>query len=105
MSSPANAMRPASGRRLPASWLMKVVLPAPLGPMTAWVSPSLTSKSIASLARSAPKFFVSPRTSSIGFEKHPGQAALEENDRQDEQRSEPDLPVLGKGLENFLEYQ
>src|SRR5689334_25444286 len=94
-SSPAKAMRPPSGRRLPASWPMKVVLPAPFGPITACVSPSATSKSMPSLARSAPNCFVSPRTSSIGFVEHAGEAALEENHRKHEQRAQDDLPVLG----------
>src|SRR5690349_22121016 len=95
MSSPAKMIRPASGSRLPASWLMKVVLPAPFGPITAWVSPSRTSKSMPSVARSAPKFFTSPRTSSIGLVQDAGQAAAEEDHREHEQRPEPYLPVLG----------
>src|SRR6185436_16848004 len=103
MSSPAKRTLPASGRRLPASWLMKVVLPAPFGPMTAWVSPSATSKSMPSVARSAPKFLTSPRTSSIRFVENPCQAATEEDDREDEQRAEDHLPVLGPALEDFLD--
>src|SRR5205085_8915535 len=99
MSSPAKTMRPASGRRSPASCRMNVVLPAPFGPMTACVSPSRTSKSIASLARRAPKVLVSPRTSSM---ENPGEAALEEDHREHEQRSEDYLPVLGPALEDFL---
>src|ERR1041385_2857215 len=99
MSSLAKTMRPASGRRSPASWPMNVVLPAPFGPMTACVSPSRTSKSIASLARSAPKLFVRPRTSSM---ENSGKAALEENHRQHEQRSRDPLPVLGPALEDLL---
>jgi len=47
-------MRPVSGRRFPASWLMSVVLPAPLGPMIACVSPSRTSSVTWSVAFSAP---------------------------------------------------
>src|SRR6266850_7744338 len=94
MSSPAKRMRPPSGRRLPASWPMKVVLPAPFGPMMACVSPSRTSRSMPSVARSAPKLFVNPRTSSIGLVEHPRQAAAEEDHREDEQRAEDHLPVL-----------
>src|SRR5688572_4988543 len=99
MSSPAKRTLPASGSRLPASWLMKVVLPAPLGPITACVSPSVTSKSMPSHARSAPKLLVNPRTrrrdSRIGFVEDPGEAAPEENDREDEQRAHQHRPVLG----------
>src|SRR6185503_21030779 len=102
MSSPANTMRPASGRRLPASWLMKVVLPAPFGPITACVSPSRTSRSMPSDARSAPKAFTRPRTarrdSRIGLVEDPRQAAAEKDDGEHEQRPEDHLPVLGPAL-------
>src|SRR6185295_10709043 len=102
-SSPAKRMRPASGRRLPASWLMKVVLPAPFGPMMAWVSPSRTARSMPSVARRAPKAFTSWRTSSIGSSQHAGEAALEENDGDDEQRAEDDRPILRIALQQLLE--
>src|SRR6185295_16968338 len=105
MSSPANTMRPASGRRLPASWLMKVVLPAPFGPITACVSPSRTSKSMPSLARSAPKFFVSPRASSIGLVEDPRQTVAEEDDREHEERPEDHLPVLGPAFQHLLDQE
>src|SRR2546430_14722457 len=78
-SWPAKRMRPASERRLPASWLISVVLPAPLGPMTASVSPSCTSRSTLSEARSAPKLLQRPLTSSIGLEEDTGQPAAEED--------------------------
>src|SRR5690242_16006184 len=104
MSSPANKTRPASGRKLPASWPMNVVLPAPFGPITACVSPSRTSKSMPSLARSAPKRFVSPVTSSITMED-PGEAALEEDHRQHEQRTEDHLPMLCPAREHVLDHQ
>src|SRR5512138_1480314 len=103
MSVPAKRIVPESGLRFPASWLMKVVLPAPFGPITACVSPSATSKSMPSLARSAPNCFVSPRTSSIGLVEHAGEAALEENHREHQQRAEHHLPVLGPALEHLLD--
>src|SRR5438874_2381688 len=102
MSSPAKTMRPASGRSSPASWPMKVVLPAPLGPITACISPSRTSKSMPSLARRAPYLFVRPRTSSMRTLEDAGQAALEENDGEHEERAEDRLPVLGPAFEDFL---
>src|SRR5436190_20411234 len=104
-SSPAKRIFPESGSRLPASWLMKVVLPAPFGPMTACVSPSRTSKSMPSLARRAPKLFVRPRTSSIVFAEHSGEAALEEDHRKNQQRTEDDLPVFGEALQHLFERQ
>src|SRR5262247_1704495 len=103
MSVPAKRTVPESGRRFPASWLMKVVLPAPFGPITACVSPSATSKSMPSLARNAPNCFVSPRTSSIGLVEHASQSALEEDDREHEQRAEHDLPVFGPAFQHLLD--
>src|SRR5690349_17759324 len=103
MSSPAKRIVPASGRRLPASCAMNVVLPAPLGPITACVSPSTTPKSMPSEARSAPKFFCRPLTSSIGLVEDPCEAAAEEDHREDQQRAEHDLPVLGPALEDLLQ--
>src|ERR1700682_584454 len=103
MSSPAKTMRPASGRRLPARWPMKVVLAAPLGPITACVSPWRPSKSMPSLARSAPKLFVRPLTSSIGFMEDSGETALEEDHREHQQGAEDDLPVLGPAFEDLLD--
>jgi hypothetical protein len=55
MSSAPKRTWPLSGRSSPESCLMKVVLPAPFGPITACVSPSRTSKSTPSVAISAPK--------------------------------------------------
>src|SRR5262245_62409472 len=103
MSAPAKRTVPESGRRFPASWLINVVLPAPFGPITACVSPSATSKSMPSLARSAPNCLVSPRTSSIGLVEHARETALEEDDREHEQRAEHHLPVLGPALEQLLD--
>src|SRR3954462_10463673 len=105
MSSPAKRMRPESGRRLPASWAMNVVLPAPLGPMIACVSPSATARLTPSVARSAPKLLRRSVTSSIGLVEHAGEAAPEKDDRQDEQRAEDPLQVLGPALQHFLEQQ
>src|SRR4051812_17471159 len=103
MSSPAKTMRPLSGRSVPESWAMKVVLPAPFGPMTACVSPSRTSKSMPSLARRAPKLFVRRETSSIVFLKKACQTALEEDHREHQERPERELPVFGPCLEDFFD--
>src|ERR1044072_9947923 len=105
MSAPAKRTVAESGRTLAGSWPMKVVLPAPFGPISACVSLSATSKSMPSPARSAPNCFVSPRTSSIGFVEHAGEAALEENHRKHEKRAQDDLPVLGPALEHLLDEQ
>src|SRR3954469_8071877 len=103
MSAPAKRTVPESGRRFPASWLMKVVLPAPFGPITACVSPSATSKSMPSLARSAPTRFVSGRPSSIRVVVNSSGAAFEEDHREQEQGAEHDLPVLRPGFQRLLD--
>ena len=54
MSFPAKMMRPASGVWNPEIRLNSVVLPAPLGPITAVTPPSTTSRSTASTATSPP---------------------------------------------------
>src|SRR5712691_3970667 len=106
MSSPAKRTRPRSGTRSPASWLISVVLPAPFGPMIAWVSPSSTSRSTWSLASSAPKLLVRPRTSSkllfILAEEQSREAALEEEHRHHQQRAQDQLPVLGPARERVF---
>src|SRR3954463_14151627 len=98
MSSPAKRMLPESGSSMPVSWLMSVVLPAPFGPMMASVSPSRTSRSTPSVARSAPKLFTNARTSSIRLIENPRKSAAEENDRKNEQRPHQHLPVLDPPL-------
>ena len=40
ISRPASRMLPVVGRTIPESRLNRVVLPAPLGPMTPWMRPS-----------------------------------------------------------------
>src|SRR5437773_912144 len=62
-SSPPSRMRPEEGRRAPISMLTKVVLPAPLGPMSAWRSPGRSRKSMLCATVSAPKLLQSPRVS------------------------------------------
>ncbi len=60
MSSPLKWMRPAEGRMRPAIMLTKVVLPAPLGPMTARISLAGSSKSTARTACTPPKCRLNP---------------------------------------------
>src|SRR6266853_6375973 len=109
ISSPAKRTRPRSGSRLPASWLIRVVLPAPFGPMMACVSPSRTSRSTSSLARSAPKLFLKPRTSSrtlfILAEEQSREAAPQEKHRQHQERPENQLPVHGPARERVLDQE
>src|SRR5713101_8951188 len=60
MSRPSKTMRPEVGASCPVSRLKKVVLPAPLGPITECRAPSWTSRVTALTAVSAPKALVSP---------------------------------------------
>src|SRR3546814_10754846 len=46
--------------------LKVVVLPAPLGPMSAWIRPLATARSTSCTARMPPKRFSTPATSSTG---------------------------------------
>src|SRR5439155_1472682 len=109
MSSPAKRTRPRSGKRLPASWLIRVVLPAPFGPMMAWVSPSRISRSTLSLASSAPKLFLKPRTSSrvlfILAGEQSREASPQEEHRQHQERPEDELPVLRPARERVLDQE
>ena len=55
MSRPAKRMEPLSCRTSPATCLMTVDLPAPFGPISAWISPGRKSSVTSSLATTAPK--------------------------------------------------
>src|SRR5215470_19049089 len=54
MSRPSKVIRPASGLSSPVSCPTSVVLPAPFGPMSAWVSPLRMPSVTSSVATSAP---------------------------------------------------
>src|SRR5262245_62753864 len=109
MSSSAKRIVPASGRRLPASWPMRVVLPAPFGPMIACVSPWRTSSVTWSVASSAPNDLHSPSTWSnasliaAASRQEARQSAPGEEHHQHEDRAEDDLPVGGPRREQVLE--
>src|ERR1700742_4035278 len=110
MSSPAKTMRPASGASNPEIWLIKVVLPAPFGPMTACSSPGITSKVTSSVTRRPPKFLERFSVRSTGSAtEHPlqplrdaDQPARREYGDQDQQRPEDHLPVLGPARQPLL---
>src|SRR3954451_4474694 len=61
---PSNHTSPALGRIMPSMRLNAVVLPEPLGPMSAVIDPSGTVNEQPSTARTPPKRFSSPFTSS-----------------------------------------
>ena len=60
MSRPAKRMEPLSCLISPATCLMTVDLPAPFGPISAWISPGKRSSVTSSLATTAPKRLESP---------------------------------------------
>ena len=63
---------PASGANTPAIRLNSVVLPAPLGPITAKIAPSGTAKLTSATARNPLKFFETSATSSSAPCQAPG---------------------------------
>src|SRR5574342_226495 len=58
--------QPSVARVSPATMLMSVVLPAPLGPRSAKISPARTARSTPARATTSPYRFTSPRTSTTG---------------------------------------
>src|SRR5581483_366733 len=109
-SRPPRTMRPAEGRISPESWATSVVFPAPFGPITACVSPAASSRSMASLAVTPPKRFVSPCTSSSGrglalmlAGEERMDAALVQQDDEQHQGTEDRHPVLRQGGQDLFE--
>src|SRR5690349_6268129 len=102
-SSPAKRTLPVSGSSWPVSCAIKVVLPAPFGPITACNSPRGTLSVIASLATMPPKRLERPSIWSIAsatvhlfanrLEQTVDAAAGKQHD-QEQQRAKDDLPVL-----------
>src|SRR5579862_5747419 len=66
MSAPNARTRPRSGRMKPAIIANSVVLPAPLGPISATMRPSGTASETSRTAARPPNDFARPSTSSIG---------------------------------------
>src|SRR5690242_18271943 len=63
---PERRISPASGTTSPEIALNSEVLPAPLGPISPRISPSVTSKLISTLAATPPNDLLTPSTSSSG---------------------------------------
>src|SRR6267154_4452538 len=106
-SRPANWIVPESGLRLPVSWPTSVVLPAPLGPIRAWISPGRTSIETESVAKRPPKRLISRSVESSGSAMTaPEQgvdAALGVERDQHEHGPERDLPVFAPTLAAEIE--
>src|SRR5947207_15608237 len=88
MSRPSKRIAPPSLPRLPEIWPMRVVLPAPFGPIRACTSPGFSSSVTSSVATTPPKRFETFLSSSMLLPREQARDALgsEEHDRK--QRSE-----------------
>src|SRR5207302_10718253 len=78
---PPKRMCPPSALSAPVTRLKKVVLPAPFGPMIAWIPPPSTVRSSFESTTSFPKLRESPSTASSGAltaQAEPGQQGLVE---------------------------
>src|SRR4051812_13400560 len=103
-------MTPEFGSNCPVSWLISVVLPAPLGPMMACNSPLGTSSERLSVAAMPPnrrtRFSTRSRGSATG--KPPQQshdaAAPEQHDQQ-QQRTHDQRPVLRDLRQKLFQHQ
>src|SRR5258708_783420 len=89
ISPPSNRMRPAVGRITPVTQLKNVLLPAPLGPITARISSRRRSKLIALSAVRPPKRMVRP---SVRKRDAAGAAPLSGTARSEEHTSELQSP-------------
>src|SRR3954453_16504688 len=125
-----SAIVPAVTTRSPERRLIRVDLPAPFGPMTAWISPVRTSSETSATACSPPKRFVSlsarsaasgmaglaggerrgrgarPRHAGRGAESHLEELANTVRERQhdrDDDQAFGELPVLGERAQHLLE--
>src|SRR5690242_15187875 len=96
---------PLVGARSPDSTWVRVDLPAPLGPMTAWMRPCHRSIDTSFTAASPPKSLVRLRAESRTSVKlhllaapdafhHTEQSAWSEDHHQDDEQAHPQLPVL-----------
>src|SRR4051812_39663852 len=111
LSLPRNTS-PAVGGNTPVSRLMNVVLPAPLGPISAWRAPGANSSEMSLLASNAPQRFDSRcvRNALVTSARRrswlcpqPGaqrvepaeDPAVREQDDDDQEEADPELPVHG----------
>src|SRR2546422_2960155 len=69
---PPRVMVPPSAVNAPVRILTSVLLPAPLAPMRAWISPPRTRRSAERSATTGPKFLASPLASSRAAESATG---------------------------------
>src|ERR1700743_3861782 len=103
-------MVPEFGGNWPVSWLISVVLPAPLGPMMACNSPFATSSDRLSVAVMPPNFRtrLSTRNRGSAMARPPEQAhdaAASEQHDQEQQRAHDQRPIFRELRQKFFQHQ
>src|SRR3954467_3079093 len=106
-SSPRNAMFPEVARSSPESRFRNVDLPAPFGPMIAWIEPDSIRTETLSTAARAPKRRVRPSVASTVSGTRPPQkrrkSARQREHGGDGQRSDEGVPVHRPALGEVLD--
>src|SRR5574343_631573 len=106
-SAPAKCTLPESGFRAPETWWMKVVLPAPLGPMSAWTSPAstlkLTSFRASTAANRRDRLRTSSSASAMSFPKKCRDTLRREKHDAEQDQPEDDVPVRREADQHFFE--
>src|SRR5262245_35941982 len=109
MSLPANRMRPESDTSCPLSCAIRVVFPAPFGPMTACSSPSGILRLSASVAimppKRLPRLFTCSKSAMTHLAKQSVDAPAGEQHYQQQQWTKYDLPVFGDAGEHLFQHQ
>src|SRR5207244_12828839 len=95
MSCPSKRISPRSEGRLPEIWLMSVVVPPPLGPLSAWTSPLFTSSDTSSVATTPTKRFDTRLSSSTAPPRQqPGDAVRREQHARQHHQADAEVGVL-----------
>src|SRR5258708_5532590 len=110
MSRPLNKIRPPSGLISPASWPIRVDLPAPFGPMMACNSPAGTSREMLSEASTPPNRLVRSRicksgSATVQSRQSACDAAAGIDHDEQQQRADDDLPILRHPRKPLLKHQ
>src|SRR5579862_5046065 len=102
ISISSNLTLPALGLSSPDSRFTSVLLPAPLGPITAWMHPGARSSDTPSTAARPPKRLARPRAANTGSAtarlhpfQQPAHAPRQQQHRQDDEHAHRQQPMLG----------
>src|SRR6266849_8258319 len=110
MSQPLKKIRPPSGLISPASWPIKVDLPAPFGPMMACNSPAGTSRQTPSEASTPPNRLVRSRicksgSATVQSRQSAFDAAAGIDHDEQQQGADDDLPIFRHPRQPLLKHQ